>query len=249
MTKREVIGRYRGSVFGILWSLFNPILLLIVYTFVFSIIFKARWGVDLGGGKSEFAMILFAGMITHALFAECVNRAPTLILGNANYVKKVVFPLEILPWIAMGSALFHALISVFVLVVFNMAINMSVHLTSILFPLTLLPLIIFTMGVSWFLASLGVYLRDLGHVIGLFTTILLFLSPIFYPVSAVPEEYRWAIYLNPLTFIIEQMRATLLWGKPPDFAGLGVYLAVSMIVAWVGFWWFQRTRRGFADVV
>lgn len=248
MTKREVIGRYRGSVLGLLWSFFHPILMLAVYTFVFSVVFKARWGMG-SESKTEFALLLFAGLIVHALFAECVNRAPTLMVGNTNYVKKVVFPLEILPWISLGSALFHAGVSVVVLVLFYVTVNLSVNWTVLLLPIVLFPLALLTIGVSWFLASIGVYLRDVGHTISIVTTVMLFLSPVLYPVSALPDKYQILLYINPLTFIIEQARHLLIWGNLPSWGGLGAYTVFSLIAAWLGLFWFQKTRKGFADVL
>ena len=248
MVKREVLGRYRGSVMGILWSFLHPVLMLAVYTFVFSVVFKARWS---GGNesKTEFAVVLFAGMIVFSLFAECINRAPMMIIANVNYVKKVVFPLEILPWISLGSALFHLVISLGVWLIFFAAVNLSVNWTVLLLPLVLFPLMMFTMGLSWFLAALGVYLRDAAQAVGIVTTILMFLSPIFFPVSSLPLEYRPLIYANPLTFIIEQARDVLVWGRMPDWPLLGVYTLAGLIVASLGFAWFQKTRRGFADVI
>jgi lipopolysaccharide transport system permease protein len=248
MIRREVVGRYRGSLLGILWSFFNPILMLAVYTFVFSVVFQARWG-EGTGSKTEFAIILFAGLIVYSLFAECLNRAPGLILSNVNFVKKVVFPLEILPWVALGASLFHTAISVGVLLIFYVLVNLDFNWTAIFLPLVLLPLAILTMGLSWFLASIGVYLRDVAQTIGIVTTVMLFLSPIFYPVAALPEEYRLLLHLNPLSFIIEQARDVLVWGKPPDWMGLSVYLVCAIMVAWLGLSWFQKTRRGFADVL
>jgi len=248
LAKRDVVGRYRGSVLGILWSFFNPVLMLAVYTFVFSVVFKARWA---GGSesKTEFAIVLFAGMIVHALFAECVNRAPGLILSNVNYVKKVVFPLEILPWVALGAALFHATISVVVLLLFYLIVNQSLQWTAIFLPVVLVPFVLLVMGLSWFLASLGVYVRDVGQTIGIVTTVLMFLSPVFYPVSALPEAFQPWLLANPLTFIIEQAREVLIWGHLPDWRGLALYAVVSVGVAWLGYVWFQKTRKGFADVV
>jgi len=248
MSKRDVIGRYRGSMMGLMWSFFNPLFLLAVYTFVFSVIFQARWGVDTGS-KMNFAVVLFSGLVVHAFFADCVNRAPGLILANVNYVKKVVFPLEILPWVAMGSALFHAGMSLLVLLGFVVFLNAGLHWTAIFLPAVLFPLLLLTMGVSWFLASFGVFVRDVGQSIGLVTMALLFLSPIFYPVTALPEAYRGYLYLNPLTFIIEQVRAVLLMGNQPNWAGLGLYLLISIMIAWLGLFWFQKTRKGFADVL
>lgn len=249
MARREVVGRYRGSVMGLTWSFFNPILMLVIYTFVFSTVFKARWGVGEDESKVDFAVVLFVGMIVHGLFAECVNRAPQLIIGNTSYVKKVVFPLDTLPWVAMGSALFHMVINLAVLLVVQLVLDARFPWTACLFPLVLLPLIFATMGFAWFLAATGVYVRDIGQITGVFTTVLLFVSPVFYPISALPEKFQLALMLNPLTFIIEQARQVLIWGRLPDWIGLGAYSLASLTIAWVGFWWFQKTRRGFADVL
>jgi lipopolysaccharide transport system permease protein len=250
MSKREVVGRYKGSILGLAWSFFNPVFMLVVYTFVFSEIFKSRWGgVGLEESKTQFAIVLFVGMIVLGLFSEVVNRAPTLVLANVNYVKKVVFPLEILPLIAMGAALFHAMISLAVLLSAFLLLNGYLHWTALLLPLVLLPLLILIMGLAWILASLGVFLRDVGQFVTILTTVLTFLSPIFYPVSAVPEVARVFIMANPLTFIIEQSREVLLWGHLPDWSGLGLYTLVALVFAWAGFVWFQKTRKGFADVL
>jgi lipopolysaccharide transport system permease protein len=250
MSKREVVGRYKGSIMGLTWSFFNPVFMLVVYTFVFSVIFKSRWG-GIGGddSKTQFAMVLFVGMIVNGLFAELLNRAPGLILSNVNYVKKVVFPLEILPVIAMGATLFHSFISLVVLLVAFTLFNGYLHWTVIFIPLVLLPLVILTLGISWMLASLGVFLRDVGQTIGIITTVIMFLAPVFYPVTAVPEKFRPFIMANPLTFIIEQSREVLIWGHMPDWTGLGIYTFVATIVAWLGYAWFQKTRKGFADVL
>jgi lipopolysaccharide transport system permease protein len=246
--KREVLGRYRGSFLGLLWSFFNPLFMLVVFTFVFSSIFQARWG---GGSdsKTEFALLLFAGLLVFNLFAECVTRAPTLILSNVNYVKKVVFPLEILPVVCLLSALFHAFISVVVWLIAYMIFFGVPHPTVFLLPLVLLPFCFFLMGLSWALASLGVFLRDVAQIIGVLTTALMFLSPIFYPATAFPADYRYILYLNPLTTVVEQTRDVLFWGKKPDFFILGVYWMVTTSIAWLGFAWFQKTRKGFADVL
>ena len=251
-TEREVAGRYKGSVVGVGWSFLLPILMLCVYTFVFSFVFEARWGVDnvdTAGGKADFAVVLFVGLIVHALFAEVINRSPTMILDNANYVKKVIYPLEILPVAALGAALFHSLISILVLFVVLLAYYGFVHWTTILYPFVLMPLLPLTLGASWFLASLGVFLRDVSQVIGVITTILLFLAPVFYPLERLPEAYQIALMFNPLTFIIMETRKVLIFGQMPDWSGLAVYMAISCIIAWLGYFWFQKTRKGFADVL
>lgn len=250
MTKREIVGRYRGSAMGLLWSFFNPIFMLTVYTFVFSVVFKARWGTgSVGASKSDFAVILFVGLIVHTLFAETLTRAPTLIIANVNYVKKVVFPLEFLPIVSLAGVVFHSVVSLVVLLSAFFIFNGFIHWTVVFIPLVLFPLVVVTLGLSWFLSSLGVFLRDVVQTIGILMTILMFLSPIFYPISSLPLKFQSVIMLNPLTFIIEQARNVLIWGKLPDFMGLAVYSLVSVILCWACYVWFQKTRKGFADVL
>lgn len=248
LIKRDVVGRYRGSAMGLLWSFFNPLLMLAVYTFVFSVVFQARWAGG-SGSKTEFALVLFAGLLVFNLFSECLNKAPGLILGNVNYVKKVIFPLEILPIVALGSAAFHFLISLVVWLIFYLMFFGTPSPTILQLPLVVLPLVLMTLGLSWFLASLGVYLRDVAQIVGIVTTVLMFLSPIFYPITALPEEYRAFMHISPLTFVVEQARDTMIWGKSIDWVVWYAYTSISTIVAWLGFAWFQKTRKGFADVL
>jgi len=248
LTKREVISRYRGSVFGLLWSFFTPVLMLVVYTFVFSVVFQAKWS-EGQTSKSAFALVLFSGLIIFNLFSECINRAPTIIISNSNYVKKVIFPLEILPLVSMGAALFHFFISCIVWLVFYLIEVGMPHITLLLLPVVMLPLILMTVGLSWLLASLGVYLRDVSQLVGIVTMVLMFLSPIFFPTSALPESVRPLLQLNPLALFIEQTRDVMYWGRIPDWYPWAKGMIISSIVAWVGFYWFQKTRKGFADVI
>ncbi|EJL58061.1 ABC-type polysaccharide/polyol phosphate export system protein, permease component [Rhizobium sp. CF122] len=248
LIKREIIGRYRGSFFGILWSFFNPLFMLAIYTFVFSEILKARWGAN-GNSKAEFALILFAGLMPFNLFAEIISRSPNLIISNVNYVKKVVFPLEILPSVAIGSALFHLFISLSVWLLAYMLFYGTPQATVLSFPFLIAPFCLFSLGLGWILASLGVFIRDVSQFVGLIVTALMFLSPIFYPASSLPETYRALMYLNPLTPMIEYSRDVLFWGKQPDFVDFCIYTLVSVTIAWIGFVWFQKTRKGFADVL
>lgn len=249
MVKREVVGRYRGSLLGVLWSFLNPIFMLAVYTFVFGVVFRARWGGGEIANKADFAIVLFAGLIIYNFFAEMVNRAPGLVVGNANYVKKVVFPLEILPLVTAGSALFHTVVSIGVLLLFQLLSGHGLSATAWLFPVVLAPLVVLCIGLAWILASLGVFLRDIAQVIGLLVTAMFFLSPIVYPASALPESARMLLLANPLVFIIEQGRAVLIWGQWPNWAGLLLYALVSGVVALAGYAWFQKTRSAFADVL
>lgn len=248
LAKREILSRYKGSSLGILWSIVTPVFMLCVYTFVFSVVFKARWDVSLDS-TSEFAMVLFVGLIVFNIFSECVGRAPSLVTQNANYVKKVIFPLEVLPWVTLISSLFHAAISLAVWLVFYLFLFGIPHPHVLLVPIVLTPLVLLTVGLSWFLASLGTFLRDLSQAVSLLVTVLMFLSPIFYPVSALPERFRLLLIFNPLTLTIEQVRGMLVYGTMPNLLVFTAQLGASSLIAWLCFIWFQKTRRGFADVL
>lgn len=249
MTVREVVGRYRGSFMGLAWSFFNPLLMLLVYTFVFTTIFHSHWSGGVATDKANFAIVLFIGMIVYSIFADNVNRAPTLIISNTNYVKRVVFPLEILPVVGMGASVFHALVSLLVWFLAYMLLVGVPHLTALLLPLVILPFIVGILGISWFLASVGVFMRDVNQTVGILTTALMFLSPVFYSVDNLPPKFKSLVLANPATFIIEQARVVLIWGNMPNWFGLGIYTVVSLVFAWAGFWWFQKTRKGFSDVL
>ena len=242
------MGRYRGSMLGVLWPFLNPVLMLAVYTFFFSVVFKARWP---GGSesKTEFALILFSGLMVFNFFSECLNRSPNLVISNVNYVKKVIFPLEILPWVTLGASLFHLVISLGVWFIFYFIFFGIPHASVLMLPLVLLPILFLALGFGWGLASLGVYLRDISQVVVSITPVLMFLSPVFYPISNLPEKYRAIVYLNPITLSVEQVRDVLLFGKSIEWSLWGVYLLVSVSIAWLGFAWFQKTRKGFADVI
>lgn len=248
LVKRDFIGRYKGSMLGVVWSLFNPLFMLAIYTIVFSVAFKARWGAG-EESKVAFAIVLFSGMIVHSFFAECLNRAPGLITSHANYVKKVVFPLEILPWMALLSALLHFLVSFGVLLVFCLLAGVAVHIGALLIPIVLIPLILMMLGLSWIFASLGVYLRDLAQVMGMVTTVALFLAPVFYPIESLPETYQALLAWNPITLPIIQLRDLMLWDKPLQWGEWAISLAIGASVSFIGYWWFQKSRRGFADVL
>lgn len=248
LVRREVLGRYRGSVLGIFWSFFHPLLMLGVYTFVFGEIFKSRFA-DNSNSKIEFTLLLFAGLLIFNLFSECINKAPTLILNHANFVKKVVFPLEILPWVAVGSALFHTIISLCVWTLAHILFLGLPQPTLLLLPFILLPFACLLVGMTWMLASLGVYLRDINQVVTLGVSSLMFISPIFYPVASLPESIRPILYANPLTPVIEWTRQVMYWGKIPDPVAILSFSFFCGITCWIGFFWFQKTRKGFADVV
>lgn len=249
-TKREVLGRYKGSALGLVWSFITPLLMLLIYTFVFSVIFKARWGNTLSdSSQAGFALTLFTGLIAFGVFSECINRAPGLIVGSPNYVKKVVFPLEILPVSVLGSALINSLISLSILLAANLIFHHFIPWTIIFLPLMYLPLALLCLGLGWFLASLGVFIRDVGQLTGVVVQVLFFMTPIFYPTEALPERLRFVLYLNPLTFIINHFRRVILWGQLPDWSEFLVITILTGVVCMLGYIWFMKSKKTFADVV
>ena len=248
MTQRDILGRYRGASFGLLWSLISPFFMLLIYTVAFGYLLKSRWP-GTSGNIADFAMLLSVGLIVHGFFAECLTRAPQLVVSNSNLVKRIVFPLEVLPWTMVLSALFHAFANFLVFVALNLALRGELVPTLPLLPLVMLPLAIAALGVGWLLSSLSVYLRDIGQVTGLLSTAMLFLSSAIVPVDTLPEHYQWVFRLNPLTFIIDQAREVAFWGRMPDWSGLGLYTIGAIMFACLGYAVFQKMRRGFADVL
>lgn len=248
LARRDIQGRYRGASFGIFWSLLSPFLMLLVYTLAFGYILRSRWPGSTGS-TSDFALILFVGLIVHGLFAECLSRSPSLIVGNANYVKRIVFPLHVLVWSMMLSALFHAVTNTLVFAGLHLVVHGYIQPTIVLLPLVLLPLVLVTVGVSWVLSAAGVFIRDLGQVTGVISTALLFLSSAIIPLQSLPERYQVIFRLNPLTFIIDQAREVAMWGRMPDWIGLGEYMLGAVVVAWFGYALFSKASRGFADVL
>lgn len=248
LAKRELIQRYRGSALGFLWAVATPLLLLAVYTFVFSLVFQVRWSTAIDDHGS-FAIVLFAGLTIFGYVADLLNRAPTLILGHVSYVKKVVFPTEILVAVVLAAGLVQVGINTAILLLSAMIAGLSWGPTILAFPLILAPLTLGLLGIGWFFAAAGVYLRDLSQVVGLATTVLMFMVPLFYPLDAVPEPYRPAIAANPLTFFIEQTRDVLLLGRWPHWPHLVIAAIAGWAVAWLGYLAYMKARRGFADVL
>lgn len=252
LIKRELKSTYQDSFLGTLWAVILPVLMLLIYTFVFSIIFKAKWGNDNLGQESsqaEFALILFAGLTPFTLFATVLNKSPMLILTVPNYVKKVVFPLEILPVVAVGSALITSLINVGLIVIGCLLVFHSFPTMILLLPLVYIPLLLLTLGLAWFLSSLGVFLRDIGQAVPLLVQILFFMSPVFYSIESVPASFRFLILLNPLSSIIEDFRRVLIWNEFLNWGAWGVVTLLSALVMVLGFAWFSATQKAFSDVM
>ena len=248
LTGRRISARYRGSLLGMLWAVLNPLLMLGIYTFIFSVVFQSKWGIE-QGDKPEFALFLFSGLILYSVFSECLNEAPSLLLNNKLYIKQLVFPTEILAWVSVLNGLFNLVINFVILVIFQTVVMGPPTPILLYFPLIVLPIVLITLGSIWFVASIGIYLRDLGHIVRLFTTALLFLSPIFYPASRVPERFQAYYTLNPFGHLLEMSKGVLFYEKAPDPTLLGACLAGSWAFSWLGYMWFMRAKKGFADVV
>jgi lipopolysaccharide transport system permease protein len=247
--RREIEGRYRGSFLGLLWTFINPLVLLVIYTFVFGVVFGSRWPNSHTASLGEFAIILFCGLTAFTVFNETVNRASGLIVSVPNYVKKVVFPLEILPVSVLGAALFHGAISLAILLIANLLFSGTLHWTLVLLPVVVLPLIFLSLGLSWFLASLGVFIRDINHIVSLVIQVLFYGSAILYPLANLKQPFQTIIRFNPLTSVIENCRRVLLWGMLPGWYGLALWLAATALFMLLGYTWFMKTKKGFADVI
>lgn len=249
LTWRNVLSRYRGSVLGAAWSFVLPLVMLTVYTFVFGVLYGAR--AQLSGETTifGFALFLYCGLLVYSIFAETLAQSVTLIISNPGFVKKVVFPLEVLPVCTLAAAIVHAGVGLVVLLACASLYGMRPPTGVVWLPLVLAPLAALTLGLSWVLASLGVYVRDTAQVIGAFLQMLMFLAPVFYSIEHWSAAAKFVIRLNPLTVLIEGARRTLLAGQPPDWAWLAYAAVASGVVMQLGFAWFMKTKRGFADVL
>lgn len=248
LTRREINSKYKNNSLGILWLLILPLIMISIYTFVFSIIFEARWGQD-DSNKLDFALLLFIGLVIYNIFADCLVRSPQIIINHQNFVKKVIFPLEILPVVLVLSTLFNACVSICIWILFYALSNGWLPATIIYFPLIFFPIFFINIGISMILSAIGVYLRDIQHIMGVFVTILMFLSPIFYPMEAVPSYLHRYLNINPLSQLIEQCRNIMFFGIQPTFSTVVVLWLFGFIILLFGLWVFQKLRSGFADVI
>lgn len=249
LVRRDIATRYRTSLIGTFWTIVQPLVLLATYTVVFGAFFRMRWPGLVNDGLGSFAVMLFCGLIPFNVFSECILRSPSTVVEVPAYVKRIVFPLELLPAGLVGSVLVHAAVSLGVLVIAAALAGLGPAWTIVFAPVVLLPLAFLSLGIAWALASLGVFVRDLGYALGLVTQVLLFLTPIFYPPDVVPASLRWAVTLNPLAWIVMNLRRVVLGGQMPEWAGLLLWSLVSFLVAALGYAWFQKTRPAFADVL
>ncbi len=251
MLKRQFSQRYRASAFGKIWSVVQPLFMLAVYTYVFREVFKVRWGNESDVSNSMFAITVFCGMAFFNIFSEAVNQSCAIISGNVNFVKKVVFPLELLPLIQLVNSVLAGIAWFAIILVANLFFGgLDAYSPALIaFPVILLAFLLFSGGLCFLVASLGVFFRDMQFLLTMILQVLFFITPIFYPATAVPERYRWVLEINPLSLYVEQARNSLLYGLWPSWLDFGLMFLMGLVVFQLGFAWFMITKRGFADVL
>jgi len=247
LTRRELTARYRGSILGIMWTLVTPMVMIAIFTIIFAGIFKAKFGAS--SSQWDYALYLFCGLLPWNAFQESVQLSASTIIAHANLVKRVVFPLETLPVSLSLAAVVNQLLGTMVLIVAVIVLRRELHVTIIYLPLILIPQLIATFGAAWLVASLGVFVRDIVQGIALMLMAWMYLTPIIYPESIVPATYRTAINLNPFTSLVRNYRRVILDGLAPDWSGLAYFTAFALVSFVLGYWWFARTRKNFADVI
>jgi lipopolysaccharide transport system permease protein len=245
--KRDLLGRYKGSALGIAWAVLTPVVMIAIFTFIFAGIFGARFGAN--DSHWDYALYLFCGLLPWSMFQETVQQSSNTIIANANLVKRVVFPLETLPAAQAFAALGNQLFATIALLIATVFIRHDLPLTALWLPVLLIPQLLFALGAAWLIASLGVFLRDIAQGITLLLMAWMYLTPIIYPESIVPERFRWFIGINPFTPLVRSYRHVFLDGMAPDWRGLLYFGLVALVVFVLGYWWFARTRKNFADVI
>lgn len=245
LVKRDVLMRYRGAMIGVLWILLSPLLMLAIYAFIFGQVFQSRWPQQDGG--LPFWLLLYSGLITFNIFAETVSRAPSSVRSYPSFVKKIIFPVQILPMVPLGAALVHGVFN-FLILISVLAWIGSLHVQILLFPLLLAPVLLLALGMSWFVAAWGVFIKDMTQIIPMLVQMLMFLSPVFYPSSAVPRMLRPVYQFNPLGTVIETSRA-MLTGQSIEWWAWGMAFGFCLAVSILGYVFFQNSRDEFADVL
>lgn len=249
-TVRQLRSQYRGTQLGLLWNALSPILLLAVYTLVFGTILGVRLSNKPGEGPLDYAVLLFVGLMVFQAFSLPITQAPTLVTSKPNLVKKVVFPLEILPVTTTLAALASSSVGLAMVLIVHLLRGGTIGWWALAFPIVLVPIILITVGVGWILGSLGVFIRDLQPLVGtIVQRLLFFLTPIFYSIDTIPEAYRGLMHLNPLTGVVQGARNTLMFNQPPDWLPLAIWFVASLVIFQVGYAVFCKGRRGFADVL
>ena len=247
LVRRDLSNRYKGSLGGWAWAVITPAVMIVIFTVIFSGIFQARFGSH--SSPLTFALYLFCGLLPWIAFSEGIQRSTTILLENVNLIKRVVFPIEALPVNVALSGIVQQLVGTFVLLVANLALGGSLHATVLLLPVLLVVQLMATLGLAWLAASLGVFLRDVSQASHLVLQTWLYLTPVFYPEEMVPPRFHWLVRFNPMAPLIRSYRRILIDGIAPDWVGLGYTLAFGVVCLMFGYWWFERTKKAFADVI
>lgn len=248
LVQREILKRYRGSILGLTWSILTPLVLLAIYTAVFSSVLKMQWSPG-RSGFGDFALMLFCGLVPFNFLNEALSGSVMSIAGSPNYVRRIAFPVEVLPCVQVGSAAVHAAISTVILLFGILLLMGEYHWTIIVLPLVWLPYLVFTVALCLLAAGVGVFVRDIGHLVGLVMSVLFFLSPIFYPVTAVPESVQWFFSLNPIAQIAAGVRNACVEGRLPDWSSWSLHLLAGAALLLASAGWFQSVRKRFSDVL
>jgi len=248
LTRMRILQQYKGSYLGLFWSVLKPLSMMLVYTFVFSVIINAKWHGGASGTHSEFAITLFTGYIAFNIFSESVQAAPSLVLNNPSYVKKVIFPIEVLPVISTFAVVVDSFFSMVILLLGTIFILDTFPWTLVFLPAIYVPLILLSLGFSWFLASLGVFFKDLQHLVFILIQMLFFLTPLFYSLSAVPEAYRKFYIMNPLAAIVNHFRMVILWGEIPPLHEYVSLTLICLVICFAGYRVFARNRTLLSDM-
>lgn len=248
-SRRDIESRYRTSYLGLLWTILTPLLILVVYTLAFSVILGAHKLSDTYSNPLEYVVTLFAGLTIFFFFSEVMSASPDLITRKANFVKKVVFPLPILVSSRVIASAFTLLINLALLLGFILVKDGALPLTTLLLPLILMPVFVFTLGMAFALAAIGVYLPDVRQIMNPLTRMLFYLTPIVYPITIVPEEYRSFFWLNPMTIMVHHLQTILIQGQVPNWITLGYFYVAAALMFFAGFGLFKRLKSGFADVI
>lgn len=247
LVRRELMSRYKGSLGGLAWSIVTPLVMIAIFTLIFSGIFQARFGS--GGGHLNFALYLFCGLLPWIAFSEGVQRSTAVLIENVNLIKRVVFPVEALPVTVVLAAVCQQMLGTAALLLAAVLIEGRLHITALLLPVLLVPQLLAALGLGWLMASLGVFLRDMTQFNQLFLQAWMYLTPIFYPEEMIPERFVWLVKFNPMAPLVRSYRRILLDGRMPDWKGLSVTLVFALVCFLFGYWWFERTKKAFVDVI
>lgn len=248
LVNRDFREKYKGSVLGMLWSVLVPLFMMVMYTYVFSEIFHPAWG-EQPGSKYEYALVIFCGLSAFNMFSEVMTKSCSIVMGNVNYVKKVIFPLELLPLTVTITAFANCLISYGILLVGNLLLNHTIYITSLELILQFIPLFLSCLGTAYALSALAVYFKDIVNAISILVMILMYASPIFYSLETAPKQFQVLAAVNPLASVIENARRACLYGEHMVLGSYMISLGVAVVILLLGYLIFNRLKDGFADIL